>query len=721
MLYLFYTVIGVLVTQFISVYLTLTIAVTIVIIDVSKKIISLFLLIGLLVGCYHQYASNNRVLPAKYVAKNLVVVGEVISIPEIKPKLERFIFKIPALNIKVRLSWYGTHPKINAGEKWRLHIRLKPSHGFKNPGSFDYKAWLLGQGVAATGYVKQKALNKKLSLAHPGSWIYLRQRIQNQVQKNIFPSEAASILTALSVGSRALMQPQTWQVFQRTGTSHLIAISGLHVGLISALAYLLFFRLFGFVPGLYLYIPGQRLAAGLSVVVIISYGFLAGFSFPTQRAVIMISIVMLFICFDLLETLMQRLLFSFLVIVFIHPLALTSASFWLSFAAVAWIGFAVCQQPKHKFKQWLWMQFVIFLGLMPITLFFFQKISMVMFFSNAVAIPWVSFIIVPLCFSASFLSLFSTTASTFIFKFAALCLKPLWSYLTWLSSWSGVIWLHPITLSTMLAAIVGVVIILLPLKLQWRSLALLAFLPLFFPLLSRPKMGGVNLAVLDVGQGLAAVIETARHNLLFDAGPHSPLGFDAGEAVVVPYLRHRYIQHLDKIVISHGDNDHIGGVWAVKKNFPGAPVLTSVPEKFYNGLAQRCEAGQHWRWDGVDFNIIYPPVQQQYQGNNSSCVLRISTAYQSVLFTGDIERPAEKWLVQHNVEPASVIIVPHHGSKTSSSVAFLAKVHPKIAIISSGFLNRFHFPSKRVLQRYLAVGARVLNTADVGYVRLHLN
>lgn len=721
MLYLFYIVVGMLMTQFVSAYLTLAIAITLAIIDTSKKIISISLLVGLLIGCYHHYQLNHLILPKQYVAKNLVVVGKIISIPESQPLLERFVFKVSRLNIKTRLSWYGKHPALNVGEKWRLHIRLKPVHGFKNPGGFDYKVWLQQQGIAATGYVRQKAANKKLLSAQQASWLYFRQVIQNKIQNQIKSPEIASILAALSVGSRALMQSQTWQVFQRTGTSHLIAISGLHVGLIAAIAYFLFFKLFGLVPRLYLYVPGQRIAAALSIAVIVCYGFLAGFSYPTQRAVIMIGVVMLFTCFDLLSTLMQRIVFSFFIITLIHPLALTSASFWLSFAAVAWIAFAACQQPCNKFKQWLWLQFVIFLGLMPLTLYFFQKLSLVMFVSNAIAIPWVSFIIVPLCFFACFISLFSNTLSILVFKFAALCLKPLWWYLTWLSHWSWASWLHPIAFTTLIATVFAVIILLLPLKLQWRSLGLIAALPLFLPLILRPKIGEASLTVLDVGQGLSAVIETAQHNLLFDAGPRSALGFDAGEVVVLPYLRHQHINHLHKIIISHGDNDHIGGVWAVKKHYPKTRVLTSVPYRFYDGLAQHCQAGQHWQWDGVNFEILYPPVQRHYEGNNSSCVLRVSTRHQSVLLTGDIEKAAEKLLVTQHIKAATVLVVPHHGSKTSSSGAFLAKVHPKIAVISSGFLNRFHFPSKQVLQRYQAIGSKILNTADVGYVHLHLN
>ena len=308
-----------------------------------------------------------------------------------------------------------------------------------------------------------------------------------------------------------------------------------------------------------------------------------------------------------------------------------------------------------------------------------------------------------------------------LFKLAGYCLKPLWWYLTLLSHQSWASWTHPITLTTFIAALFAIIILLLPLKLQWRSLGFIALLPLGLPFLSRPDVGSVFLTVLDVGQGLSAVVETSSHYLLFDAGPRSVLGFDAGESVVVPYLHWRHIKHLDKIIISHGDNDHIGGVWAVEKSFKNTPVLTSIPSRFPVGLAKHCKAGQHWRWDDVDFTIVYPPEQQLYQGNNSSCVLRVSTKHHAILLTGDIEKSAEGWLLRRHLQSTTVLVVPHHGSKTSSSYAFLAKLRPKIAIISSGFLNRFHFPSTDVLNRYHQLGAKVLNTASVGYVRLDLN
>jgi competence protein ComEC len=369
------------------------------------------------------------------------------------------------------------------------------------------------------------------------------------------------------------------------------------------------------------------------------------------------------------------------------------------------------------------VQWVCFLGLLPITLLYFQQISLVMFFANALAIPWVGFVIVPLCFLASVMMLIHPILAYVLFSLVGYLFWPLWKILTWMGALPYATW-HHIMLSPLIfvSSMLAVILFLAPRGWPARYLGFIFVLPLFFCSPEKPRAGEVWLTVLDVGQGLATVIQTRDHTLVYDAGPKTYGGFDSGESVVLPYLRRIRLKRLDMMIISHTDNDHLGGASAIALAIPTLAILTSNPTKLSAFSAKNCAEGQEWNWDGVAFRMLNPPENEAYLGNNSSCVLQIRAGNQAILLPGDIEKAAEERLVgaYGYTLKSTVLVAPHHGSKTSSSEVFLAAVQPLDVIAANGFYNQFKFPSRLVLARYAAFHAKLHDTATQGAIQVRI-
>lgn len=669
-------------------------------------------------------------VPVQHINKPIQIQGRIISLPKTTQFSVRFKFRTNKIAghlhaVTVYLSWYGKYPVLSVGDRWQLTVKLKPPHTLRNPGTFDYQRWLFVQGIRATGAVVSKRPQRLLQHA---IWrfpiTHLRQKIQTVIQHSVAHAPLAAILNTLTTGARSLMSVAQWRVFQNTGTSHLMAISGLHVGLIASMVYFLVRVLWSFCPWLLLRIPAPRAAAVAALAAAIIYGLLAGFSLPTERAVIMIAALMLGSLFYQSVPVWRRLLLAFFIIVVWQPFVLWSASFWLSFAAVSLIGYAMGGRvgALRGLKANTRLQCVIFIGLLPLTLYFFQQISLVALIANVVAIPWVGMVIVPLCFFATLLSLFSVKLAHVLFWLAAKLLTPLWWWLQWLARWPHAVWYYAIAPAWLLIPfIMATLLLLAPSGWPGRWLGLVWALPLFWGKVAVPSKNSVWLTLLDVGQGLAAVVQTAHHVLLFDAGPRSYTGFDAGQRVVVPYLATRHIKHIDVMMISHGDNDHIGGAKAVLARMQVDRVVTSVVRRFAT-RAIYCHAGQQWRWDGVAFQVLAPPVGEVYQGNNSSCVVKITGPKGAILLTGDIEKSREQWLLAQGVRlHATIVVAPHHGSISSSSARFVQAVSPQAVLFPVGYYNRYNFPSHRVVARYRAVGARVFTSAQDGAIVAHID
>ena len=670
-------------------------------------------------------------LPSQLIKQPLRLTGTIYSIPKLTTRSARFLFKTISHNVVPKntllsLSWYGKIPPLKFGQSWQLTVKLKPPHGLLNPGGHDFSQWLKRQGISATGYVFARGKNRLLTSDLTVMSINrIRERIYHAVLKSIKNPAVSGLISALTVGVRASMNKNIWRVLQATGTSHLMAISGLHVGLVAAVIFCLVGFLWRRSPRLMQAQPAQHAALVVSLLIGILYALLAGFSLPTQRAAVMLMVfVVAQLCYRHLP-LWQRLGVAFLLIVLWQPMAIFTASLWLSFLAVGWIAFGMQGYGQQsKWRIWLRVQWVVFCGLMPVTLWFFHQLSLAMLLANAVAIPWVSFLVLPLALLGVVTWVISNALGMMVFTLTGWIMWPLWWVLMHIADWPWVVWRHSVANPWVFASsMVGMGLLLMPAGLPGRGLAIAWLLPLFFYQPARPAKGAVWMTVLDVGQGLAVVVQTAKHNLVYDAGPAFYQGFDAGDQVVGPFLRFAGIKQLNSVIISHPDLDHRGGLKALLRQFVVQQLLTSTPKRWRKAGAQYCYAGQHWQWDGVDFSMLAPTAGAQYHGNDSSCVLKIQAGRASVLLPGDIESTTESSLLAHHASrlASTVLVAPHHGSKTSSTPAFVQAVHPRYVIFATGYLNRFRFPSQVVVNRFKKNGSKMYNTAVGGAIKVRIS
>ncbi len=680
--------------------------------------------------CYQQHIQSS--LPTTWLGKDLHTKGYIASLIDKKSIVSHFIFVpnqycyhaqcIKAKN-KLRLSWYVVGQSIHPGQSWQLVVRLKKPHGFANPGSFNYERWLQQQGIVATGYVKHVPKQNHLLAAH---WYhapltqmraYLRQRIAA-----LFPQEPMlAFLTALSIGDRSGMIATQWQVLRDTGTSHLLAISGLHIGMIAMCAYCLVNFLWRCWPRLLLFAAAQQAAAVAAIIFAGFYALLAGFSVSSQRALIMIGVFMVATITKRPMASGRNFYLALFLVLFFEPMSVYSAGFYLSFLAVGLLLYCFNQRvlKASKLVALAKSQWVIFIGLLPLSFLLFQQYSGLALLSNMIAIPGVSFIILPLVLLGSLGLLFSSTVAYYCLSLALCCLQLLWWLLAHLAHYSLLTWhyaLHDYWRVSL--AMLGVFVLLAPAAIRCRYLAVVFFLPLLLIHDAELLPQQLKLTVLDVGQGLASVIETAHHRLIYDTGPRFSANFDAGTAVLIPYLHYFNHKDVDIIVISHGDSDHIGGLESVLKHIKVGTVISSVPKKIHHTHVIACVLGQHWWWDGIEFEMLYPTQNTPAMNNDSSCVLRIKVGEHSIILPGDIEKKGEQFLVKHFGKKlhADILIAPHHGSKTSSSAVFVNWVKPQYVVFATGYHNRFHFPHELVVKRYQQQNAVMLNTANDGAV-----
>lgn len=665
-------------------------------------------------------------------SKVVQLTGSVISLPVIYDDHVQFLFDVNDVvdNQKhhftspgiIRLNWYKTKVIPAPGETWLLSAKLKRPYSFMNPGAFDYETWMMRQGIKATGYVKKSKTNQMLGESNGFFMQRLRYKLSQEI-KNTIDKPLLGLVLALSLGDRSQLDPNQWRALTHTGTNHLIAISGLHLGLIAGLIYFLsqtIWRQFYFATQI---IPAPIIASILAFVGAFFYAALAGFSLPTQRALIMIAVFLL----GLLSS--RRLLVSNVVciaivlILLLDPFSILAADFWLSFTAVTLILYITRYRHSNQspLRRWLQLQCLLSLALAPFLIFWFKQFPLYSIFANLIAIPIIGFIVVPLVLLAMILLLPFPRRSEFIYDFVDKISNLHWSYLDFLSQQnSAIIPVAGTNKVSLIIAIIGIVILLMPKGLPGRWLGLLFLLPLLFPITISLKPGEFKFSLLDVGQGLSAVIQTSQKTLVYDAGARFSERFNIGDAVIKPYLRYKGTTQLDMLMISHGDNDHIGGAYSIIEQFKIDRVLSSVPEKLSISHAERCHAGQKWLWDGVEFEVLHPSIESDFTGNNASCVLKVSSQHGSVLLTGDIEQAAEKSLINNMPEQIKVdiLLAPHHGSKTSSSNEFIATIAPEYAVISAGYRNRFGFPKQDIMSRYEAHGVKTLVTFMTGEISM---
>ena len=676
-------------------------------------------------------------LPPELEGRDVEVVGVVSSLPALAERGVRFELDVESadqrLPKKLLVAWYRTPfseedpalltGQVHPGERWLFTLRLRRPHGLVNPHGFDYEAWLLERGVGATGYVRMRGEHRLLGYRNGflDRIELAREKVRDRFREQLGPTPAAGILAALAVGDQRAISGEEWRLFSRTGVTHLMSISGLHVTLVSGLAAWLFGGLWRRVPALSLRVPARKAAACAAIAAALGYTLLAGFGVPAQRTFWMVCVVAAALWAGRIASPWRTLALALAVVVLMDPWAPLAAGLWLSFGAVLLIFYIAAgwSQPAPKLVQWTHMQWAITLGLAPAALLLFGQVSIAGPLANAVAIPLVSVVITPLALVSAVLPVHTLAA------LGAWLVDLLLHFLEWCAALPGALWTqHVPSLWTVIAAMAGAAWLVAPRGVPWRACGLALMAPAFMLLPPVPAPGEAWVTTLDVGQGLAVVVRTASRTLLYDAGPAYGTESDSGLRVVVPVLQAAGVSRLDRMVVTHEDTDHIGGALSVLESIPVDAFASSLPVAHpLHALAatvRRCRAGDSWEWDGVRFAFLHPE-ELMAKRNDRSCVLRVASTGGAMLLTGDIERAAEERLVRTGIGKSEVLLVPHHGSRSSSSAAFIEAVAPQLAVMPVGYRNRFGHPAKDVVQRYEDVGARILRTDRDGAVTVSLN
>ncbi len=667
--------------------------------------------------------------------RDLEVVGVVSSLPAAGERSLRFELEVESasggarLPRKILLAWYrnALHEEepallgraVHPGERWLFTVRLRRPHGLSNPQGFDYEAWLLERGIGATGYVRERGSQRLLG-SRNGVFDFIeraREAIRDRFQAGLGATPAAGILAALAVGDQRAISREEWQLFSRTGVTHLMSISGLHVTLVSGLAAWLVAALWRRVPAAALRVPARRPAAIAAILAALGYTLLAGFAVPAQRTFWMVSVVAAALWSGRIASPTRTLALALAAVVATDPWAPLSPGLWLSFGAVLLIFYVASgwNAVEPRLLQWGRMQWAITVGLAPAALLLFGQVSVAGPLANAVAIPVVSAVVTPLALMAAVIPI-----AAFL-ELGSLLIEWLLQFLEWCAALPGALRQQHVPAGwTVLLALGGAAWLLAPRGVPWRAGGMALMAPAFCLAPPSPAPGEAWITTLDVGQGLAVLARTHSRVLLYDAGPAFGAESDSGARIVIPFLRGAGIGHVDLMVLSHEDFDHIGGALAVLESLDvGALASSLAPRHPLNALVaapRRCAAGQAWEWDGVRFEFLHPAMELQKR-NDRSCVLRIAAKGGAMLLTGDIERTAE---LQIPVQKTEVLLVPHHGSRTSSSPELIAAVAPRWAIVPAGYRNRFGHPNREVLERYRAAGTKLLRTDLDGAVTVRL-
>jgi len=723
-------------------------------------------------------------LPVEREGRDIVVTGVISGLPMIDDTGARLLLAVESNDAGlarfppvIRLSWRtygapaarGAIPDLRAAQRWRLVVRLKRPHAEANPGVRDSEAAWLAAGIRAIGYVVAPERAELLD-ARASGWRASIDRLRDALRVRIGDAlgndaRHRGIVTALAVGDQSGIGDDDWRVLRNTGTSHLVAISGLHVGLVGAIAggiaSMVWRRLRWRGRAAVLVMPAPYVASLAALTAAAGYAALAGFNVPAQRAWWMIAAGAAAYLAGRSVPTSAVLCAALAGVLLADPWAVLSAGFWLSFGAVAVILMAVagwravrefdggdggngnagdgtttvdrwrrprawCMRAGHRIAEATRVQYAVTIGLAPLTAAWFAQISVSGPFGNAFAIPWVSSVVTPVVIAGIGLP---APLDAYAFRLAHAALEPMMTLLRHLADWpAGVFWLRMPDWPVLALACVGVAWILMPRGWPLRWAAPITWLPLVAPAPDAPPPGGFRLTVFDVGQGASVLVETARRTLLFDAGPGAE-STHAGTRIVVPALRARGIRAIDSLVLSHADADHAGGAAAVYEAIEVRQLLAGIVPRHRlwrdaqaAGVVDRlpCAAGQRWTWDGVVFTMLWPQGGVGAgSSNGQSCVLRIDAGGTSALLTGDIEAGAERRLVAdaRDALAAQILVVPHHGSRTSSVEPFLDSVGPRVAVFPVGYRNRFGHPHRTVLARYEARGIPLPRTDRDGAVR----
>jgi len=673
-------------------------------------------------------------IAAQYVGDSMLVDVRIVEFPRRRGQTISFVAdpigntRVPA---RIRLSWFEPPVNLRLGDVWQFELRLKRPRGNSNPGVFDYETWMFRERFAATGYVVDGERNYLRRTGVMNGRDRVRQAFVDRLTALLPDSDAAAVIAAISVGARHLLSQEQWQRYARTGTSHLMAISGLHIGLAAGVAYFIALLVSG--------ATGRRcnhhdVALIVSLIVAAAYAFVSGLDIPARRATLMIALVVV-------TVLKRRQLSPLLVvcaaavaIVVLDPLATMAPGFKLSFGAVLVLIWVARRYTGITLRKPFWqtpvlavhslakLQILLLLGLLPLTVLIFDRIALVAPLINLVAVPMFSLVTVPLALASLILAgplqpigdqallLAADSVRLLEWGIARAASVPI-ADLT-VASAHGFAWLFVAT---------PLLLVALPPGWPGRHLAWVGVVALVLFEPAGPDPGCADIEILDVGHGLAAVVRTNSHVVVFDTGAAFRGGGSMGERVVLPYLSSRGIDRVDRLVVSHADLDHSGGAAEIVASIAVGQVLAGEPMPAPGIMSRPCVAGQSWHRDGIDFHIIHPLAGPGIEGNDASCVLIVAAGSYRLLLTGDIEKPVEHQLIRDGVVPAvDIVVVPHHGSRTSSSPPFVRALSPSLAIVSAGHGNRWGFPKKDIVARWEAVGAEVIETATSGAIGLQL-
>ena len=716
---------------------------------------------GLFGFCYAAWRADMRLadaLPGAWEDVDLRIAGVVDDLPQNDESGARFAFAVErvltpgaVVPSRISLAWHAPRsardeaaaaPAVHAGERWALVVRLKRPHGNVNPHGFDLEAWLLEHGLRATGYVRDDVANARIAAfaGRPGDYVQrAREQIRERIGNALPGAQYAGVLVALAIGDQRAIPETQWAVFNKTGITHLVSISGMHVTVFAALAGAVALAFARRSVALTLRVPARRIAALVGALVAFGYVLLAGAEVPAVRTLLMLTVAAAGLWLARPGTAALVWLWSLVAVLAWDPWASLAPGFWLSFGAVGLLLYAgsnrlrapPARSLRERAAEWLRdasrAQYVVTIGLVPGTLAIFQQVSVVSALANAIAIPVVTLGVVPL----ALLGVVVPFDLPWIVAHAILTV--LMRYLEWLAALPLAAWSsHAPRGWTVAVAVFGILWLIAPRGIPGRFLGALWTLPMTLLLPPGVPEGGLRMVVLDVGQGLAVFVSTARHALVYDTGPRFTDAIDAGGRVVVPFLRAAGIAQLDALIVSHADSDHSGGALSIIRALPVQRMLSSLPLDHpilaANARAPpsaRCSAGARWSWDGVDFEFVHPAATAYADGgrrsNDLSCVLRITSGGGNVLLTGDIEAGSEAEMLGRGAAlAADVLVVPHHGSRTSSTPAFIAAVAPHFALIAAGYRNRFGHPRAEILARYAHAGAARARTDLAGAITVML-
>ena len=709
---------------------------------------------GVSYTCWRSAAVLADALPESAMGRNIHLTGVVDSLPDRTSRGQRFQLRVEQVDSpvhvpeRIQLSVWNAHPEgggnetpvigpVKAGERWSFVVRLKRPHGLANPHAYDVEARLFESGIRATGYVKS---GERLDAFVPGfstGIALLRSMIRERFDQ-VLPPEAypdAGILTALAIGDQRAIPGSLWQVFAKTGTTHLMSISGLHVTLFSGLVALLVSSIWRRLPSRVARVPAQKVGVFCGWFAAAFYTLIAGAGIPALRTLFMLTVGAIAVLTGRHVSPFKILLLALAVVLLLDPWAGMSPGFWLSFVAVGLLLWAALSEHVSTGEQRSWRQrlvvwfkgfgrtqWAVTIGTLPFLLLFFSQFSLISPLTNAIAIPWVSGVVTPITILALVIPW-----DGLLYLVDAL-MTPLLAFLNGAASLPLAIWHAPVpSAPVFVLALLGALWWLMPAGMPGRWLAIFLCLPLVMPKLDRIPDGEARVEVLDVGQGLAVVIRTHRHVLLYDTGPYYSSEADAGVRVIVPYLRSIGVDYLDGMVVTHRDTDHSGGAQSVLESMPVGWVADAPDTHFADAVpgvkAKRCLAGSGWHWDGVRFEFLHPtsPGEVKDQASNhQSCVLQVSVGDKRMLLTSDIELADERQMVANGLQRSQILLVPHHGSGTSSGTELLDAVQPEIAIIPVGYRNRYRHPKPSVMAAYETRKIKTYRTDSDGMVQVDL-